>query len=419
MSGIQSTYAASAGAACNITTDRVACASESSILICNQNKWEKLASCPTGTTCQGGVCSSGPASFPNSSSAPAVSSAPAIVHAATSTDASAVFSTPTDTESPTDNTLAPATTGAPIDASDAPASTDAAVTTDVANPASTVTDVSVDGSAPTNTASIDSDDTSASQDGKKPPKATTESSKDVPTSNAPTEAEPTLAPTTASPSPVPTGSPSTGGGATFGITCEKFNQAVVAGGKAVGSAYPVPSAAQCKAFLGGFKAGEISSAREAAMFLTNMAWESDGLRAKEEYLCKQTPSSCYSAYGAPNSKGQYFWGRGYTQLSWDFNYKAASQALYGDDRLYQNPEQVATNEDMAWGVSFWFWKANVHSDAGVQAGNFGSSVNKINGALECHGGANADRAKKRYQIYQAILKVFAPSETPKEAGCYN
>ncbi|KAI8323898.1 lysozyme-like protein [Martensiomyces pterosporus] len=226
--------------------------------------------------------------------------------------------------------------------------------------------------------------------------------------------------------PTPTGSPSTGGGATFGITCEKLNQAVVAGGKAIGGSYPAPSAAQCKAFIGGFKAGGISSAREAAMFLSNMAWESDGLRAKEEYQCKQTPSSCYSAYGPGNGKGDYFWGRGYTQLSWGYNYKAASQALYGDDRLYQNPKQVATNEDMAWGVSFWFWKTNVHTDAGVQAGNFGSSAgnfgastNKINGALECHGGANSAAAKKRYQIYQAVLKVFAPSETPKEPGCYN
>ncbi|KAI8323900.1 hypothetical protein GQ54DRAFT_303012 [Martensiomyces pterosporus] len=103
----------------------------------------------------------------------------------------------------------------------------------------------------------------------------------------------------------PTHSPSTG--ANFGITCDKFSQAVVAGGKAVGAAYPAPSAAQCQAFLGGFKAGEISSAREAAMFLTNMAWESDGLRAKEEkrYTIYKAILPIFAPGEAPKEAGCY------------------------------------------------------------------------------------------------------------------
>ncbi|KAJ1952764.1 hypothetical protein GGI12_006164, partial [Dipsacomyces acuminosporus] len=73
---------------------------------------------------------------------------------------------------------------------------------------------------------------------------------------------------------------------------------------------------------------------------------------------------------------------------------------------------------IAWDVSFWFWKQNVHSDPGVLAGKFGASVNKINGALECRGG-HADKARKRFAKYKAILPVFAPGEKAIESGCYN
>ncbi|KAJ1955559.1 hypothetical protein GGI12_005532 [Dipsacomyces acuminosporus] len=154
------------------------------------------------------------------------------------------------------------------------------------------------------------------------------------------------------------------------------------------------------------------------MFLANIVWESDGLRAKEEYLCKQTPGACTSAYGAGNGRGSYFWGRGYIQLSWADNYRAASQALFGNDQLVQNPQQVSSNEDVAWGVSYWYWNSRVRNSPGVLAGNFGASINAINGPLECRGG-HSDKAKKRFVIYTAILKIFAPSEAPKETGCYN
>ncbi|KAI8324476.1 lysozyme-like protein, partial [Martensiomyces pterosporus] len=166
-------------------------------------------------------------------------------------------------------------------------------------------------------------------------------------------------------------------------------------------------------------AGAIASAREAAMFLANILWESDGLRAKEEYQCKNNPSACVGQYTTPQDvPGQTYWGRGYIQLTWHYNYLAASMALYGDDRLATNAAQVATNEDIAWAVSFWYWKAEVRTDPGVMAGQFGSAVNRINGALECSG-PNQDLARKRYQIYKAVLAVFSPGETPIETGCYN
>ncbi|KAJ1722812.1 hypothetical protein LPJ61_005890 [Coemansia biformis] len=209
------------------------------------------------------------------------------------------------------------------------------------------------------------------------------------------------------------------GGSNFGITCAKFNQAVSKASAAIGQSYPQPSAAQCQAFLQGMPKGDISSAREAAMFLANILWESDGLRAKEEYDCKDLPSWCAQNYKLPgDSPGKTYWGRGYIQLTWLYNYQAASRALFGNDKLVNDPTLASTDENVAWGVSFWYWAENVHSDAGVQAGNFGSSINKINGALECRGAAQ-DKAKKRYQMYTSILPIFAPGQTPKESGCYN
>ncbi|KAJ2774464.1 hypothetical protein IWQ57_000811 [Coemansia nantahalensis] len=180
----------------------------------------------------------------------------------------------------------------------------------------------------------------------------------------------------------------------------RFNQAVSKASAAIGQSYPRPSNAQCSAFLSGLPKGRISSGREAAMFLANILWESDGLRAKEEYDCKANPDWCAQNYKLPDdSPGKAYWGRGYIQLTWGYNYKAASRALFGSDVLVNNPSLVANNENVAWDVSYWYWSENVHSDPGVQAGKFGASVNKINGALECRGAAQA-KAKKRYEMYK-------------------
>jgi len=123
--------------------------------------------------------------------------------------------------------------------------------------------------------------------------------------------------------------------------------------------------------------------------------------------------------GSYDWNGKYqFYGRGYIQLTWSYNYKSASQALYGDLRLYNNPTTVATNEDQAWGTAFWFWKVNVHGDSGVQAGQFGSATKKINGGLECGSNPpNKTGAQNRFNIYVKVLKAFGINEAANSAGC--
>ncbi|PVU87557.1 hypothetical protein BB561_006292 [Smittium simulii] len=153
------------------------------------------------------------------------------------------------------------------------------------------------------------------------------------------------------------------------------------------------------------------------MFLTQILWESDGLAAKEEYYCKT--HDCSTAYASSKDvAGKLYYGRGYIQLTWADNYAAASNALYQDDSLLLNPDQVSSSEQISWDVSFWYWKDRVRTSQLVLGGNFGASTDMINGALECRGGY-ADKAKKRFELYKKVLAVMDPSSTAIESGCYN
>ena len=205
---------------------------------------------------------------------------------------------------------------------------------------------------------------------------------------------------------------------TLGITQDQFIKAWTNGKQFLPDPnIPAPNTDQYNAFINNASSkGGITTKTELAMFLAEIMWESGGLYYKAELACKT--NNCAGSYqDSTGIPGKYYYGRGYIQLTWGANYKAASTALYGDDRILQNPDQVATDENSAWGVSFWFWKTNV-KPALKNTFNFGLATNAINGALECKGSAT-DKAKKRFQIYTAILKVFEPSATPIETGCYN
>lgn len=160
--------------------------------------------------------------------------------------------------------------------------------------------------------------------------------------------------------------------------------------------------------------GRSWSKRELAMFLANILWESDGLRAKEEYHP--------GVYSHPplDKPGRRYYGRGYIQLTWSYNYAAASKALFDDERLLWNPEWVAKEEKLAWATAFWFWSAKVHTDPDVRMGGmFGASVRAINGGAEC-GAASAtnDAARKRFNMYWNIFRVFGLYGRPNADGCY-
>lgn len=184
------------------------------------------------------------------------------------------------------------------------------------------------------------------------------------------------------------------GGSGKGPTYEQFCAAVAAYSKTkVGGNPPTPSRKIYDAYMQYI--GSTLPLKEQAMFIANSIWETGGFQFVEEIACK-TGSCTY---------GKYF-GRGYIQLTWDYNYKKASQEIYKDDRLVRNPELVAQPEG-AWRTAVWYWNKNVapalKAANAVETYKLGYSVKTINGALECP--AN-DKAKNRLAIYNAVLDAW-------------
>lgn len=124
--------------------------------------------------------------------------------------------------------------------------------------------------------------------------------------------------------------------------------------------------------------------QEAAAFLANVDHESVGLRYVREINTANYPLYCSSG----NCGGRQYYGRGPIQLSWDYNYRAAGDALGID--LLGNPELVATDSATAWKTALWFWMtqraaaARTPHDAIVQGAGFGETIRAINGGIECN-----------------------------------
>src|SRR2546422_390455 len=109
------------------------------------------------------------------------------------------------------------------------------------------------------------------------------------------------------------------------------------------------------------------------MFLAQILWESTGLMYKKEIACQNTqcPDRYRSKGDDPN---KFYYGRGYLELTWSWNYRSASIALFGDERLVENPDLVSDNEDIAWATAFWYWRTYVHDAPGVQERKFGATT---------------------------------------------
>lgn len=150
--------------------------------------------------------------------------------------------------------------------------------------------------------------------------------------------------------------------------------------------------------------------REAAAFLANVSHETGGLqfiveqnKSNYSHYCDRTRS-----YGCPAGQSAYY-GRGPLQLSWNFNYKAAGDAL-GIDLLH-NPYQVEQNATVSWKTALWFWNTQTGAghmtahDAMVNNSGFGQTIRSINGDLECDGKNPAERQDRinLYKQYAGIL----------------
>lgn len=217
---------------------------------------------------------------------------------------------------------------------------------------------------------------------------------------------------------------------------------------------------------------------ELAAFLGNTLHESDELRAGREYLmcadnvvvdgevfCKpcdtgsfdwelkvcnhglvtgtsefneycqpesEPPEACPCGNGVGESDREgyvaakhLFFGRGSIQLSWNYNYIGASVALTGSAETFcDNPDLVATEGRYAWGAGIYFWMEHskegttCHIEALKDGGDFGGTLNNINGGLECPsaaGGWHHDAVKARLNRYCRAAKALGlPNLMPFE-----
>lgn len=152
--------------------------------------------------------------------------------------------------------------------------------------------------------------------------------------------------------------------------------------------------------------------QEAAAFLANINHESGGLRYVEEINQANWPLYCDRSqpYGCPAGQSAYH-GRGPIQLSWNFNYKAAGDALGID--LLNNPDRVKNEASVAYQTAVWYWMTQrgpgtmTPHDAIVNGRGFGETIRSINGSLECNGGnpAQVQSRVDAYNRFTAILGV--------------
>lgn len=131
--------------------------------------------------------------------------------------------------------------------------------------------------------------------------------------------------------------------------------------------------------------------QEVAAFLANANHETGGLRAVVESNTANYANYCatWVSYGCPAGQSAYY-GRGPMQLSWNFNYKAAGDALGVD--LLNNPWLLEQDGKLAWKTTLWYWMtkrgiapATPH-DSMVTGAGFGQTIRAINGSIECDGG---------------------------------
>ncbi|MFB7441668.1 glycoside hydrolase family 19 protein [Streptomyces mirabilis] len=153
--------------------------------------------------------------------------------------------------------------------------------------------------------------------------------------------------------------------------------------------------------------------QEAAAFLANVSHETGGLVYVVEQNTANYPHYCdwSQPYGCPAGQSAYY-GRGPIQLSWNFNYKAAGDALGID--LLNNPYLVQNDAAVAWKTGLWYWNTQTGPgsmtghNAMVNGAGFGQTIRSINGSLECDG-KNPAQVQSRVDAYQRFVQILGTS----------
>jgi hypothetical protein len=111
----------------------------------------------------------------------------------------------------------------------------------------------------------------------------------------------------------------------------------------------------------------------------------------------------------PCAAGQSYFGRGPLQITWNYNYGQAGEAL--GLPLLANPSLVSSDPAIAFKAAIWFWMSrqpleSPHS-AIVTGQGFAKTIEMVNGALECNGQQPQKTANrvKAFQHFCSLLGV--------------
>lgn len=152
---------------------------------------------------------------------------------------------------------------------------------------------------------------------------------------------------------------------------------------------------------------EIDTAPRVAAFLAQLAHESAGFQRLEEMWGPTLDQVRYDRAGntlgnrTNIGEGYRYRGRGYIQLTGRWNYTAASDALFGDERLVREPE-LAAEPMIAARVAAWYWRER-GCNALADVGAFEAITRAINGP-GMYG--LSDRAE-RWRAAQAAIAIDA------------
>ncbi|KAF0812657.1 hypothetical protein IGB42_02949 [Andreprevotia sp. IGB-42] len=150
--------------------------------------------------------------------------------------------------------------------------------------------------------------------------------------------------------------------------------------------------------------------QEIAAFLANIAHETGNL----VYIVEQNQAN-WPLYCDPGSRyacapGKQYYGRGPIQLSWNFNYGLAGEAL--GLPLLADPDLVARDSAVAWKTAIWYWMTQTGPgtmtphNAIVNGYGFGETIRSINGSLECNG-RNPAQVQSRVNSYLNFTQVLS------------
>jgi chitinase len=252
----------------------------------------------------------------------------------------------------------------------------------------------------------------------------------------PTPPSPTPSPP---PPPTPTPPSPAGGGVASIISASLFDQMLLhrndAACPAKGFFTYDAFIAAADAFSGfGTTGDDDARKREVAAFLAQTSHETTGGWAsapdgpyswgycfKEEINGAAGADYCQPSTQWPCAAGKKYYGRGPMQLSWNYNYGQAGEALGLD--LLNNPDLVASDTKISFETALWFWmtpqspKPSCHdvmtgqwspSAGDVAAGRlpgYGVTTNIINGGLECGHGVD-DRVADRIGFYKRYCDLL-------------